>query len=44
MVPFIIGLIIGIVFGFIVFAVLSAAGHDEDIFPPSSSEAGENDA
>ena len=44
MIPFILGLVIGIFFGFVTFAVLSASRRGEDMIDIPAPEAGDEDA
>ena len=44
MIPFILGLVMGIFFGFVTFAVLSASRRGEDMIQPPEPEAGDEDA
>ena len=44
MIPFILGFVIGAVFGFVTFAVLSASRRGEDMIQPPPPETGDKDA
>ena len=43
MIPFILGFVIGIFFGFVTFAVLSASRRGEDMVNPPVQETGDED-